>query len=225
MLDSRSDAGSDLGLLVKEPYVNPAPVQHGEYSQASRALALGSYFLSGLMAVNASQFLGAPLYLINKDWYNAWIAFTKQSFGLLTTTLTQCWAPTVMRISGDKSMRGQLLKTMNGDLLCNFPDRLVLIANHQIYTDWLYLWWIAYTNGMHGRLYIVLKESLKRIPVIGWGMQFSQFIFMKRNWEQDKPNMAKHLQKLNKSTSPMWFPTCSTSYCPAALDFGFAFRN
>ena len=204
MLDSRSDAGSDLSLSVKEPYVNPAPVQHGEYSQASRALALGSYFLSGVMAVNVSQFLGAPLYLINRDWYNAWIAFTKQSFGLLTTTLTQCWAPTVMRISGDSSMRGQLLKTVNGDLLCNFPDRLVLISNHQIYTDWLYLWWIAYTNGMHGRLYIVLKESLRRIPVIGWGMQFSQFIFMKRNWEQDKPNMAKHLQKLNKSSSPMW---------------------
>jgi Acyltransferase/Acyltransferase C-terminus len=204
VLDSTSDAGSDSGFSVREPYVNPAPVQHGEYSQASRALALGSYFLSGVMAVNASQFLGAPLYLINKDWYNAWIAFTKQSFGLLTTTLTQCWAPTIMRISGDNSMRGQLLKTMNGDLLCNFPDRLVLIANHQIYTDWLYLWWIAYTNGMHGRLYIVLKESLRRIPIIGWGMQFSQFIFMKRNWEQDKPNMAKHLQKLNQSSSPMW---------------------
>jgi 1-acyl-sn-glycerol-3-phosphate acyltransferase len=204
MLDSRLDAGSDLGLSVKEPYANPVPVQHGEYSQASRALALGSYFLSGVMAVNVSQFLGAPLYLINKDWYNAWTAFTKQSFGLLTTTLTQFWAPTVMRISGDKSMRGQLLKTTDGDLLCNFPERLVLIANHQIYTDWLYLWWIAYTNGMHGRLYIVLKESLRRIPVIGWGMQFYQFIFMKRNWEQDKPNMAKHLQKLNKSSSPMW---------------------
>jgi 1-acyl-sn-glycerol-3-phosphate acyltransferase len=198
------DSGSDLGLSVKGPSLNPAPVQHGEYSQASRALALGSYFLSGLMAINVSQFLGAPLYLINRDWYNAWIAFTKQSFALLTTTLTQFWAPTVMRISGDKSMRGQLLKTMNGDLLCNFPDRLVLIANHQIYTDWLYLWWIAYTNGMHGRLFVVLKESLRRIPVIGWGMQFYQFIFMKRNWEQDKPNMAKHLQKLNKSTSPMW---------------------
>lgn len=204
MFDSRPNAGSDLGLSAKAPSVNLAPVQHGEYSQASRALALGSYFLSGLMAVHASQFLGAPLYLINKDWYNTWIAFTKQSFALLTTTLTQFWAPTVMRISGDKSMRGQLLKTMNGDLLCNFPDRLVLIANHQIYTDWLYLWWIAYTNGMHGHLFVVLKESLRRIPVIGWGMQFCQFIFMKRNWERDKPNMAKHLQKLNKSASPMW---------------------
>ena len=57
---------------------------------------------------------------------------------------------------------------------------------------------------MHGRLYIVLKESLRRIPVIGWGIQLSQFIFLKRNWEKDKPNLSKHLQKLNKITDPMW---------------------
>lgn len=57
---------------------------------------------------------------------------------------------------------------------------------------------------MHGRIYVVLKESLRRIPVIGWGMQFSQFIFLKRNWEKDKDRMAAHLQKLNNTLAPMW---------------------
>ncbi|KAI4123787.1 MAG: hypothetical protein LQ338_005091 [Usnochroma carphineum] len=186
----------------------PGPVTHirnGEYSAASRALALGSYFISGCMAINASQVLGAPLYLINEDWYNAWIAFTKQSWGVLTTSMTQCWAPTVVRVSGHKSIRGELLRTTDGNLLSNFPERLILIANHQIYTDWLYLWWIAYTNGMHGRIYVILKESLRRIPIIGWGMQFSQFIFLKRKWEKDKDRLAAHLQKFNSNPkAPMW---------------------
>ncbi|KAL8756983.1 MAG: hypothetical protein Q9199_002573 [Rusavskia elegans] len=185
----------------------PGPATHirnGEYSAATRALALGSYFISGCMAINASQFLGAPLYLINENWYNSWIAFTKQSWGLLTASMTQCWAPTVVRVSGHKSVRGELLETIDGNLLSNFSDRMILIANHQIYTDWLYLWWIGYTNGMHGRIYVVLKESLRRIPVIGWGMQFSQFIFLKRNWEQDKDRLASHLQKLNDAVAPMW---------------------
>ena len=101
-------------------------------------------------------------------------------------------------------MRGQLVKTTDPGLMCNFPDRLVLMANHQIYTDWLYLWWIGYTAGMHGRIFVVLKESLKKIPVLGWGMQFAQFIFLKRNWEQDKPSLAKHMQKLNVTKDPMW---------------------
>lgn len=198
------DSGEGARLVSSKSELSGQPLKHGEYSQASRAVGLGSYFLSGALAVNASQFLGSPLYLINKDWYNAWIAFTKQSFGLLTMTLTQCWAPTVMKISGDASVRGQLLKTVDGQLVCDFPERLVLIANHQIYTDWLYLWWIAYCNGMHGRLYIILKESLRHIPVLGWGMQFSQFIFLKRNWEKDKPTMSKALQRLNKKAEAMW---------------------
>lgn len=57
---------------------------------------------------------------------------------------------------------------------------------------------------MHGRIYIVLKESLKKIPILGWGMQFSQFIFLKRNWEKDKPRLSRHLQKFNKVSDPMW---------------------
>ena len=118
--------------------------------------------------------------------------------------MTQWWAPTVVRVSGDSTMRGQLLQSVDGSLLCDFPQRLILIANHQIYTDWLYLWWIGYAAGMHGRIYVVLKESLKRIPVIGWGMQFSQFIFLKRKWEQDKPRMAAHLQKFTNPKDPMW---------------------
>ena len=118
--------------------------------------------------------------------------------------MTQWWAPTIVRVSGDSTMRGQLLQTVDGSLLCDFPQRIVLIANHQIYTDWLYLWWIGYAAGMHGRIYVVLKESLKRIPVIGWGMQFSQFIFLKRKWDQDKPRMAAHLQKFNNPKDPMW---------------------
>jgi hypothetical protein len=82
--------------------------------------------------VNISQALGGPLYLMNQDWYNAWIAFTKQSFGLLITTMTQQWAPTLVRVSGDKSVRGQLLQTAEGNLVCDFPERMVLIANHQV---------------------------------------------------------------------------------------------
>lgn len=72
------------------------------------------------------------MYFINKDIYYAWMALTKQSFGLLVTTMTQWWSPTVVRISGDASVAGQLRKTEDGRLECDFPDRIVLIANHQV---------------------------------------------------------------------------------------------
>lgn len=202
LVQGRPSAGLKLDSPPERP--DNVPLKKGEYSVASRALALSTYFLSGALAINLSQFLGTPLYLVNQDWYNAWIAFTKQSFGLLTMTLTQAFAPTKVIVSGDASVRGQLHKSADGNLVLDFPQRIILIANHQIYTDWLYLWWVAYCNGMHGRLYIILKESLRKIPILGWGMQMSQFIFLKRNWEKDKPHMASALQKLNRMTEPMW---------------------
>jgi hypothetical protein len=132
------------------------------------------------------------------------MAYTKESFAILVTCLTQWWAPTVVRVSGDSSMVGQMTKKKDGSLQCNFADRMVLMANHQLYTDWLYLWWIAYTNSMHGFIYIILKESLRNIPIIGWSAQFYNFIFLARNWEEDQRTFKKHLGKLNKPNDPMW---------------------
>lgn len=94
----------------------------------------------------------------------------------------------------------------------------------QIYTDWLYLWWVAYTNrpGMHGHIYIILKESLKHIPIVGWGMQFFGFIWMSRKMAVDQPRLAYRLRKLRQSKTrpdgrtyfdPMWlllFPEGTT---------------
>lgn len=132
------------------------------------------------------------------------MAYTKECFAILITCLTQWWAPTVVRVSGDSSMVGQLIKRKDGSLQCNFADRMVLMANHQLYTDWLYLWWIAYTNNMHGFVYIILKESLRNIPIIGWSAQFYNFIFLARNWEEDQRRFKKALSRLNNATQPMW---------------------
>jgi hypothetical protein len=52
----------------------------------------------------------------------------------------------------------------------NLPDRLVVMANHQAYTDWMYLWILACYSGHSRGVIILLKEGLKKIPVVGWGM-------------------------------------------------------
>ena len=67
---------------------------------------------------------------------------------------------------------------------------------------------------MHGHIYIIAKESLKWLPLVGWGMQFFGFIFMSRKFAKDKPRMAHRLEKLKGRHSgplsgtagfdPMW---------------------
>lgn len=197
--------GEAAGLsLTKSGVNNPNPIQHGGMGQAERAFSAASTFLSGIMAISASQFIGAPLKLVDPKFYDGYMAWTKESFAVLMTTITQFWAPTVVRVTGDESMKGQLYLMEDGSLKCNFPHRLVLMANHQLYTDWLYLWWIAYTNKMHGRIYIILKESLKQLPIFGWGAQFYNFIFLSRKWETDRYRFKRALDHLKNPIDPMW---------------------
>ncbi|EMD92575.1 hypothetical protein COCC4DRAFT_58130 [Bipolaris maydis ATCC 48331] len=198
-----------------EPAQHPAgDIKHGAFAQALRMFLFAAYFAGSIMAIAITQYFGCPLYLYSKNLFYAWMAMSKQHFGIVITTMTYCWAPVTMRVSGDKSMRGQLKKTKDGRLESDFPERLVLISNHQIYTDWVYLWWVAYTASMHGHLYIILKESLKYIPVIGWGMRLYGFIFLSRKWSTDKERFQHRLKKLTTSHSgplsgsqeldPMW---------------------
>jgi len=193
------------GLSTVSPSNHPSgPAKVGPTGQVERAFSAASTLLSGMMAISATQFLGAPLKMLDPEFYNAYMAFTKQSFGVLITTMTQWWSPTVVKVSGDRSIPKQLFKRPDGSLECKFPSRLVMMANHQLYTDWLYLWWVSYTNNMHGYIYIILKESLKNIPIIGWGCQFYNFIFLKRDWEADKKSFEEHLDRLSDVNKPMW---------------------
>src|ERR1700761_5956128 len=150
-------------------------IRYNGFSQVVRALLLAAWFNCGAVCIHVTQFLGAPLYWINKDYYYAYMALTKQSFAIMGIAGTRWFASTKVRVSWDKTLRGQFHKTSAGRLETMFPERLVYVANHQVYTEWLYLWWIAYTSRMHGHIFIILKESLKYVPVLGPGMMFYGF--------------------------------------------------
>jgi hypothetical protein len=72
------------------------------------------------------------MYFYDKEWYYAWMAMTKQHFTLLLVTMQQWWSPTTIRISGDESVRGQLKKAADGRLETDFPERVVIISNHEV---------------------------------------------------------------------------------------------
>jgi hypothetical protein len=57
---------------------------------------------------------------------------------------------------------------------------------------------------MHGRIYIILKESLKSLPIFGWGAQFYNFIFLSRKWDTDKYRFKNALNHLSNPNDPMW---------------------
>ncbi|KAE8349798.1 TPR-like protein [Aspergillus coremiiformis] len=213
---SQNSAQPSITNRKSDAHDNAEPrLKHGIPMQVVRSLLLATWFNCCCVVILVTQMFGAPLYLIKKDYYYTYMAYTKQSFGLVITALTQWGCPTFIRVSGDSSVRGQVHLTRDGRLSTRFPERLVLIANHQVYTDWIYLWWIAYTNVMHGRIFIILKESLKYIPIVGQGMMFYGFIFMARKWLSDKPRLQHRLEKLKTRHSS--FKPESSEYDPMWL--------
>ena len=123
--------------------------------------------------------------------YRSWTQWSQALFTSLMVVVTYLCCPLKIQLSGDY------------DILSK-KERLVLIANHQIYTDWWYVWLLGWVEGKGRYLKIILKDSLSRIPIFGWGMQFFEFIFLKRKWESDRETFLKNLSRAKKDGLPLW---------------------
>ncbi|CAO3660005.1 unnamed protein product [Rhizopus stolonifer] len=85
--------------------------------------------------------------------------------------LVEHFAPTEFVFSFDKNC-GPVedivqLDSLNKIIGLNLPERMIAIANHQIYADWIYIWCLAHLAGMHGAIKIIMKKSLEYLPIYG----------------------------------------------------------
>ncbi|KAK0208550.1 acyltransferase-domain-containing protein [Desarmillaria ectypa] len=178
------------------------------------ALLFFLVFNLGCLMVNASQFVFLlPLRLLPFKWSRAMyvdgIRYTKGAFGCLLILTCQWFAPTKLIVSFETKGKGCftpedidriVVKDKKGDVVSlNLPTKFVMIANHQIYLDWLYEWCLLYfigPQGVHRYVYITLKKSLQWVPVVGWGMQFFNFIFLARSWASDRVQLSASLSTL-----------------------------
>jgi 1-acyl-sn-glycerol-3-phosphate acyltransferase len=77
----------------------------------------------------------------------------------------------------------------------------VLIANHQSLAD------ILVCYGLHRQYKWISKESIVKVPFIGWNMLLNQYIFLKRgDMKSIKEMMQDCKYWLNKGSSVMIFP-------------------
>ncbi|KAI8076812.1 acyltransferase-domain-containing protein [Halteromyces radiatus] len=96
-------------------------------------------------------------------------------------------------------------RNKNGDITnLVLPDRIIVTSNHQINADWAYIWCVSYLAKAHGAMKIILKDSLKHLPVYGLGMQFFDFIFLKRKMVHDRETIVNNLVRSKQDAIPLW---------------------
>ena len=79
----------------------------------------------------------------------------------------------------------------------------LVLANHQALTDVLALLSLAWRCGRLGDLKWFVKDQLKWVPGVGWGMRFIDCIFVRRNWQEDKAGIEALFGKF-KNDIAMW---------------------
>ena len=66
-------------------------------------------------------------------------------------------------------------------------ERSILLCNHHTRIDYMFIWCLAFHCRFLSSLKIVLKKSLKKVPFLGWAMQFMEYTFLARVRVQDEP--------------------------------------
>ncbi|KAL4176378.1 hypothetical protein KRP22_001321 [Phytophthora ramorum] len=103
--------------------------------------------------------------------------------------------------------------SVSGELPSDPQRPVIILANHQVDADWWYIWQAARYHKAAGNVKIVLKDQLKYLPIIGWGMRLFQFLFLRRRIDQDEEHIKKYMNGLITDDFPFWlvlFPEGTT---------------
>ncbi|XP_013772761.1 lysocardiolipin acyltransferase 1-like [Limulus polyphemus] len=78
-------------------------------------------------------------------------------------------------------------------------EHSLIVMNHRTRVDWLFFWALLQHRGvpLTTRCKFVLKSFVKHIPALGWVMQMSRFLYIKRSWAKDQILLEGLLHLLN----------------------------
>ncbi|XP_035686310.1 1-acyl-sn-glycerol-3-phosphate acyltransferase delta-like isoform X2 [Branchiostoma floridae] len=107
--------------------------------------------------------------------------------------LNEWWAGSTINMYGTDADIGRIGK-----------ENAVLLMNHKYETDMISGWTVCERFGCLGTSRALIKESVKYLPVVGWTMFFIEFLFLKRDYEEDKRTIVKQLKELQNYPDNFW---------------------
>ena len=154
-----------------------------------RVLAMCLSFIGVVVILNPIQILSALVYPFSKSLcrrINCWCA--RQLWGL--------WV-----IMAEKQNRIEFRFT--GDEL-PLRENAFVTANHQSIADIMVLLTLSWRCKRVGDTKWFVKDILKHLPGIGWGMLFLDCIFLKRDWTRDRSFVMDLFAKFERENIPLF---------------------
>ena len=141
-----------------------------------------------LLVCNILQMLSAPLLLISRRAVRIINRAIGGAWWGLCDRMAVIWGIEIEISGDDLPMR----------------ENVMVIANHQAMTDINTLFRLARRQGRIGDLKWFVKDAIKYVPGIGWGMIFLDCIFLKRDWKRDKERLFHQLSRFEREQIPVW---------------------
>ncbi|XVE75649.1 hypothetical protein DITRI_Ditri12bG0110100 [Diplodiscus trichospermus] len=161
---------------------------------AAVIVPLGILFFTSGLAVNLIQAVCFVLIRpLSKNTYRKINRVVAELLWLELVWLVDWWAGVKIKVFVDHESFNLMGK-----------EHALVMANHRSDIDWLVGWVLAQRSGCLGSSIGVMKKSSKFLPVIGWSMWFSEYLFLERSWAKDENTLKAGLQRLKDFPRPFW---------------------
>ncbi|XP_059462584.1 1-acyl-sn-glycerol-3-phosphate acyltransferase 2 [Corylus avellana] len=151
------------------------------------------FFVSGLVVNLVQAICFVLIRPLSKNTYRRINRVVAELLWLELVWLIDWWAGVKVQVYTD----GETFQLMG-------KEHALLICNHKSDIDWLIGWVLAQRSGCLGSTLAVMKKSSKLLPVIGWSMWFSEYLFLERSWAKDESTLKSGLQRLKDYPQPFW---------------------
>lgn len=170
----------------------------------AKATPISALLMSALLGFNAIQTASTAL-----------IPFTPNTFRKINRWAANTWWSWCVSTAH---------KVNDADLVITGDDvpmreNAIVVLNHQNMPDITWLMDFARQKDRLGDMKWLVKDIIKYVPGVGWGMLFIDCVFIKRDWTSDRETIRQTFAKLRDNDVPVWFISFSegTRMTPAKL--------
>ena len=83
-------------------------------------------------------------------------------------------------------------------------ENAIVVINHQNMPDITFMMDFASRKDRLGDMKWMVKDIIKYVPGVGWGMLFIDCVFVKRDWTADKDSITQTFSRLRDNDVPVW---------------------
>ena len=149
----------------------------------------GVFLITSLLVINLFQMLSLVILPLSRKKFRAFNRFCANTWWGWCAIYAERFQGVNVVITGDAIP----------------PDEnAIVVANHRDYSDIVMLLCLGALKSRTGDMKWFVKDVLKYVPGVGWGMLFLDCIFVKRNWTADRDSVEKTFAKVKKDNIPIW---------------------